>query len=221
MSEAVGGVRMEWAEAVTTRCQYAVTDLRGIDTPGFRRRFDRLADDLPPAESEGERVFLHNLLRTFADVGGRHFHDVFHRRARHQPCEGRSLTEALAVWTNRAAAGDPRCTLREWARGFEAAFEKEHSFQESLAAWRPRAVVQPLDLDALATALGCRRVELTQTFRRGFRAGRLSASYVDIAAATKALCSEPDRLGRAGGSSQRLGQRDHLASGLDLPRIIH
>jgi hypothetical protein len=166
-------------------------------------------------------VFLHNLLRTFADVGGRHFHDVFHRRARHQPCEGRSLTEALAVWTNRAGAGDPRCTLREWARGFEAAFENEHSFQESRPVSRPRAVVQPLDLDGLATALGCRRVELTQTFRRGFRAGRLSASYGDVSAATKALCAEPDRLGRAGGSSQRLGQRDHLASGLDLPRIIH
>jgi hypothetical protein len=221
MDEAVGGVRMEWAEAVTTRCQYAVTDLRGIDTPGFRRRFDRLADDLPPAESEAERVFLHNLLRTFADVGGRHFHDVFHRRSRHQPCEGRVLKEEMAVWTNRAAAGDPRCTLRQWAGGFEAAFVREHSFQESRTAWRPPAVVQPLDLDALATALGCRRVELTQTFRRGFRAGRLSASCADISMATKALYSEPDRPGRAGGSRHRLGQRDHLATGHDLPRIIH
>jgi hypothetical protein len=127
----------------------------------------------------------------------------------------------MAVWTNGAAAGDPRCTLREWARRFEAAFDKEHSFQQSRAAWRPRPVVQPLDLDALATALGCRRVELTQTFRRGFRAGRLSASYVDMSAATKALCSEPDRPGRAGEIRYRLGQRDHLASGLDLPRIIH
>ena len=220
MEEAVNGVRMDWAETVTTRCQYAVTDLRAIDVSSFRRRFDRLADDLPPAETEGERVFLHNLLRTFADVGGRHFHTVFHRRSPYQPCEGHSLTRGMAVWKACAAAADPRCTLREWARGFEAAFDKEHSVEPSLGAWRARAAVQPLDLDALATALGCRRVELTQSFRRGFRAGRLSTAYADISAATKALYSEADRLGSAG-ERQRLGPRDHLASGLDLPRIIH
>jgi hypothetical protein len=220
MEEAVGGVRAEWAEAVTTRCQYAVADLRGVDTPSFRRRFDRLADDLPPAESEGERAFLHSLLRTMADVGGRHFHDGFHRRTRAQPCEGRVLTGGMAVWTNWAAAGDPRRTLREWARGFEAAFDKEHSFEESRAAWRQRGDFQPLDLDALATALGCRRVELTQTFRRGYPAGRLSASYTGVSMAMRTLASDPDRLSLPG-ARYRVGQRDHLATGCDLPRIVH
>jgi hypothetical protein len=127
----------------------------------------------------------------------------------------------MAVWRKGATAADPRCTLREWARSFEAAFEQEHAFQEVRAAAQPRAAMQALDLDALATALGCRRVELTQTFRRGFRAGRLSASYVDLSAATNALYAEPDCPGRAGGGAPRLGQRDHLATGHDLPRIVH
>ena len=215
-------MRAEWAEAVTTRCQYAVKDLQEIGTASLRRRFDRLADSLPPAEGEGERVFLHNLLRTVADVGGRHFHDGFHRRTRPQPCEGRVLTEGMAVWTNCAAAADPRGTLREWARGFEAAFEKEHPFDASHAARRPQAGVQPMDLDALAKALGCRRVELTQTFRRGFTAGRLSASYAGVSMAANALYAEADRfLGRAGETRYAVGQRDHLATASDLPRIVH
>jgi hypothetical protein len=199
-----------------------VKDLQEIGAASFRRRFDRLADSLPPAECESERVFLHNLLRTVADVGGRHFHDGFHGRRRPEPCEGRVLTEGMAAWSNCAAAADPRGTLREWARGFEAAFEREHPFDASRAPARPQAGVQPMDLDALAKALGCRRVELTQTFRRGFTAGRLSASCAGVSMPTNALYTEADRFpGRAGETRYAVGLRDHLATGSDLPRIVH
>ena len=79
-----------------------------------------------------------------------------------------------------------------------------------------------MDLDALATALGCRRVELTRTFRRGFTAGRLSASSAGVSMATNALYTETDRfLGRAGETRYAIGQRDHLATSSDLTRIVH
>jgi hypothetical protein len=219
MRETASGVRVEWAVAVTTRCQFAVTDLRGIDTRSFMRRFERLADDLPPAEGEAERMFLYNLLRTFADVGGRHYHDGFHRRVRNQPCQARALTDGMSVWTN-GATGDPRLTLREWARTFETAFDKEHAWTP---ASPPRADLRPaLDLDALATALGCRRVELTRTFRRGFGMDRARSSWFDVASTTRVLgCDEPERRERAEGAGHRVDQHDREVAASDFGRIVH
>lgn len=122
-------VRMEWAVSVTARCQRTVADLCEIDLRSFTRRFDQLADDLPPAADVAEHVFLLKLLRTFADVCGRDFHEAFHR-GRTLPCRERALIEGTAVWAGGGMTIDPRCTLREWAHTYEAAFDQEHSWSE-------------------------------------------------------------------------------------------
>lgn len=152
-------VRVEWAAYVTARCQAIVTDLSGIDTRRFARLFDRLADDLPAPSGAAERVFLRDRLRAFTDAGGRHFHDRYHQRTGLQPCRGRAIAEAMAVWTNGCATTDPRRLLREWSRVYLSAFESEHATPYAvLAAPRRRADFhQGFDMDAMSAAAGAQR----------------------------------------------------------------
>ena len=169
MTDYLSAVRVNWAFEIVSSCQQAVIDLQGVDSDGFRRLFGQLAERLPAALNVGERLFLRDRLRSFAEAGGRHFHECFHRRT--GACRNAwTGAEAMAAWTNSCPSIDPRGILREWSRVYTATFDRAHQWPPAI---RAAAILRadfrrPLDLDELSDALACSRSVLTRTFRHAF-----------------------------------------------------
>lgn len=168
--ESTNAIRVDWSLSVSARCQQSVTDLRGLDTAGFERLFERLSNDLPVPATSAERVFLRDRLRVFAERGGRQFDQAFHEGTGSPRCHGDASAAGMTVWSATCETADPAHILREWASVYASRFAREHVWP---LEWRAAVLVQcdprqPLNLDHLAETLACSRSVLTRAFRNEF-----------------------------------------------------